>query len=255
MSGIFSIIKNRWSEVVLVVVLQAGIMVLWHQIFGAEPGSVASAERLNGMSSGKLFGLTFGITAVIVIWQMLYFGFLASSYADKDAPQQPRRLLIIGRYFFWRIVRFQILLLTAQFLIAQVLWGIGNSFFKDVLGDNVTTVASMAAFLILIKPLVLCPAIMIVKNCMVLDSLRWLKSYCLRDSGQLLKLIVVCFGTMFMLSMVLGDIKLDEAGKTVIDAIFYLLSGMLTLVVYLGGMRYVASMQPPAEKMETPGQA
>ena len=55
---------------------------------------------------------------------------------------------------------------------------------------------------------------MIVKNCMVLDSLKWLKSYSLKNSAQLMKIIVVCFGGMFALSLVFGNIKTEGTGKT-----------------------------------------
>jgi hypothetical protein len=233
-----------------VVVLHAGIMVLMYQIVGDDPGSDASVERLNSMSSGKIFGLTFGITAIMVIWQMLYLGFLATTYSDKDQPQQPAKLLIVGRYFFWRMIRLQIILLFAYFLVAQIVWGIGVALFKDVLGDNIIPIASAIGLLVLIKPLVLCPAIMIVKNCMVGDSLKWLKSYSLKESPQLIKLIVVCFGTMFMLSMVFDNIKLEGTGKVITKAVYYIASILLVLIAYLGGIGYVASFEPPAEETQ-----
>ena len=249
MSEVFRIIKSRWAEVLLVVVLQVGGIMLMNQIVGDNPGSAESAEQLNNMQGGKLFFLTFSITAFMVIWQMLYLGFLATCYKFKDEPQPPARLIIIGRYFFWRMVRFQLMLIVAYMLIAQVFWGIGNTFFKDVLGANLTNVASMLALFILVKPVVLTPAIMIVKNCMVLDSLRLLKSYRLMAARDLVKLIVVCFGSVFALSLILGGMIFEGTAKVVSEVVYYLASSSLTLVVYLGGIVYVASLEPVVEEV------
>jgi hypothetical protein len=221
-----------------------------NQNVGDNPGSAETADQFNKMQGGKLFFLTFSITAFMVIWQMLYLGFLATSYKFKDEPQPPVRLIIIGRFFFWRMVRFQLLLIVAYMLIAQVFWGIGNTFFKDVLGDNLTNVASMFGLLILIKPIVLSPAIMIAKNCMVLDSLRLLKSYRLMAARDLVKMMVVCFGSVFALSLILGGITFEGTAKVVSEVVYYLASSSLTLAVYLGGIVYVASLEPVVEVAE-----
>lgn len=234
MFGVFRIIKSRWAEVLLVVVLQAGVMVLMNQIVGDDPGSDASVERLNNMSGGKLFGLTFGMTAFMILWQMLYLGFLATAYSNKEQPQQPGMLVAVGRYFFWRIARFHLLAFAVLCFGSQIFGGI------------------MAPLLLLalVKPLVLMPAIMIVNNCMVLDSFKRLGQYSLLAAKPLIKLIAICFGGTFVLLVIFENVSLESTGKTILESVCYLVFCLMGLAISLGGVIYIASLQPPVEETQ-----
>jgi hypothetical protein len=243
LSEVLRIIKSRWTEVLLIVVLQAGLMYIFFQGFlGGSQNSEEILKSFESMPDTKLFGMTFGMTTLGVICYMLYLGFLATAYIDKDQPQQPAKLITVGRIFFWRMLRLQILLGLAAWLIS----GIIGSF------KGMANIAQSVGLMILIKPLVLCPAIMIVKNCGVFDSLALLKNYLLMKSDWLIKLIVAGLGAGFLLSFILANLSIEGTGKAIIDAASNIVSGLIGLAISLGGVIYIASLQPPVEKTETP---
>ena len=59
----------------------------------------------------------------------------------------------------------------------------------------------------------------------------------------------MCFGSVFALSLILGGMIFEGTAKVVSEVVYYLASSSLTLVVYLGGIVYVASLEPVVEEV------
>jgi hypothetical protein len=96
------ILKKRWPEAALIIILQAGLMVLLEEI----AGQAAVAQQAQSTSPPPHMGFIWGMGTALfaVIWQMLYLGFLATACTEGAAPKQPGELVGVGRLFFWRML-------------------------------------------------------------------------------------------------------------------------------------------------------
>jgi len=205
-----------------------------------------------------LFLLTAGITAFAVIWQMLYLGFLATAYTDGSAPQQPGRLVSVGRYFFWRIMLFQLLLAVVYMAVSFMALGIFNTVFlgggepADI-PEWAVRLCSLAAVVILAKPILIVPAIIIVRNCRPFAALSALKEYkLLAGNGlRLLGLFLGCFVTLFLVSFVLGRVDGNSPYRYVAGAIDAIIASTAMLVIGLSAVQFVAGRNLATESTET----
>ena len=114
----------------------------------------------------------------------------------------------------------------------------------------VINICMFAAFVILIKPVLLTPAIMIAQDKMVLESAKLLKEFRLVHAKDLLKLVSISLVVMFALSFVLGP---GTAGKFhyVITGIYAVISSCFLLLIVLTAVRFVAIRTTDAEQEHT----
>ena len=250
MPAVLNIIRNRWTEVLLIVVVQTGLAMLMLQIVGDNPGSEESMQQLMDMPAGKQFGLTFGASAIWVIWIMLGIGFLATACKEGTIQQQPSTLLIAGRYFFWRLLCLYFAFTVISMIVAQIFWQFGMNLFPNVGQEKMTQYASMAMMVALVKPMLLMPSIIIVKDCNVIASFKYMAHYRLLAAKGLIKLIAICYGGAFLLTLIFSEINLEGTGKLIGQGIDYTLSGVFMLSVYVGAVGYIASLEPEPEPVE-----
>ncbi|MHC4721129.1 MAG: hypothetical protein ACYS6I_00325 [Planctomycetota bacterium] len=241
---VIEILKKRWPEAALIIILQAGLMILLEEI----AGQAAVAQQVSSTSPPPHMGFIWGMGTALfaVIWQMLYLGFLATACTEGTAPKQPGELVGVGRLFFWRMLRFQIALGIAYIGISLMVLAIVQS---AALGQKdassipawIAHLCSFAALVVLAKPMLLTPAVMIVRDRMVLEAFGLLKEYKLLEAKALLWAFFVCFATVYLLSSLLSLIETGSVFYYVLVGIYAVVSSALIVAVTLGAVLFVGS--------------
>jgi len=256
LAGAIEILRKRWPEAALVILLQAGLMVLLEEIAGRASVAQQAPSAALPVHMGFIWGM--GTALFAIIWQMLYLGFLATAYTEGAAPKQPGQLVSVGRLFFWRMLRFQIILGIAYIGISLVILAIVQSVAlgqKDVsrIPDWIAHLCSFAALAVLAKPILLMPAVMIVRDRMVLEAFGLLREYRLLEAKALVWAFFVCFATVYLLSSLLGLIEPGGVFYYILVGTYAVVSSALIVAVTLGAVLFVGSKTAPTtEPIKSP---
>ncbi len=241
------IIKKRFPEVALIVGLHAGLMLLARQIMAAAMLAAGGSEDqvVGQLPAGMEFVYGMGLVIVCIVWQILQLGFLRTAFTDGANQQEPKTLLITGRAFFWRMLRFQIIfLLVYQLIIALGTGVIASTMYKGVAIESLPVwigpACAMAGMAVLAKPMLLCPALMIAKDCMVTKSFVRMKGFRLSMHLKMIKTFVVFVVMMFVFGIIEGSMKTKGAGQSVIMAVQAIMAGAVGLVLSLYAIQFVA---------------
>jgi len=243
-SGVIEIFRKRWPEAALIILLQAGLMVLSEDIvFRSSLAQQTQSAALPGYA-GFIVGM--GTAFFAIVWQMLYLGFLATAYSEGASPKQPAQLVSIGRLFFWRMLRFQIILgviyMGVSFLILVMLQSVVPGAEKvSSIPDWLAHLCSFAALVVLAKPMLFTPAVMIVRDRMVLEAVGLLKEYRFFEAKGLVRAFFVCFATVYLLSSLLSFIEPDGIFYYAAVAIYAVVASTLIVAVTLGAVLFVGS--------------
>lgn len=253
MPGVLEIIKRRWPEVLLIVVFQAGALVLMVQF---EDLSANPDDSIPQMSPVTGLFLSTVIMIFALLCQMLILGFVATAYYEGSTPQQPARLVKVGRYFFWRMVRFQLLFgLVCMILSAMIFSVFGGIFFGGIPIEDYPEWFKHLCFLMtmaaLAKPMLIMPAEMIVADCMVLKSVSSFWQYELRRAKTLLKLFAGGLVVLFLLSLPVDTAGEEGFGHYAALAVSAVVAGFLTIVINLEAVLFVGRETKAVEKVET----
>jgi hypothetical protein len=243
LAAVFGILKARWPEAILIIVLQAGLMVLFEEI----AGQVAVTQQGASTSLPPHMGFVLiGASLCLVILLMLYLGFLATAYREGAAPKQPGELVGVGRLFFWRILRFLIIWSAIRFGVAYMFIAF---IYSTILKANESMqilevmwhLCLFGAIVVLMKPTLFTPAVMIVRDYMVTEALALLKEFRLMEAKWLVWLFLVCFGSISLLSC--ASILTHGTGFFfyALTGIKWLIGSALMLAAYLGAVLFVAS--------------
>lgn len=245
MPEVLEIIKRRWPEVVLVVGFQIGVFFLKTMLMEIveEARPMDQAQQIVHSPVWSSFLLGMGTMAFAIVAYIFLFGFIATACHEGLEKKEPIELLRAGRYFFWRMVRFEILFSIFWFAIVMVFSVIvGTIALQAKAAEGIPywlfNICMFAALVILVKPMLLTPAIMIARDKMVLGSAKLLKEYGLMQAKNLLALVGISLLVMFVLSFVLGS------GKTgnfhyVITGVYAVVSSCFLLLIGLTAVRFV----------------
>lgn len=182
------IMKARWSEGIMIVGMQTGMMVMLERLLvvgGVDPSRPAT------IPDWALFLLGIGSAVLAVIWQMLYLGFLRTAALNGTPSHEPMALLMNGRIFFWRFLGVQVVMGVGLWFITGMVaalagWLLG---FREasVLPQWLLEVSGIAAIAIFIKPFFLLPAFILALNASAMEAFALMKQFRLSDLGVLLK--------------------------------------------------------------------
>ena len=233
------ILKARWQEVMLVVILQAAMMYLAQEISTL----VQDAESQKTVFPfGTSFLLLVGMVTLFSIWQMLYLGFLRTAAIQGQTGQQPAQLLRHGRPYFWRYLFFYIQINCLIFLLG----GIVISIFASAALENPETEMMpdwfmqsciLGVSLGLIKPLLFIPARIIVYKNTTLEALFSVSFYRMDQIPHLNRSIAVGFAVL-LAGVAYTFFPEGTAVHYIFSGVYHLLCVMvmlfLTLLVVLG---------------------
>ena len=244
-TDLIKLFRKRWPEMLLVTAFRAFGIYLIELIAGSvkpvENGM--SPEIASDLPERTIFMYAIGGIAFLVFWLTLYLGFLATVSTDSFKSQEPVTLLKTGRGFFWRVVRFEILLgLYTMFIYMISLSIIRLLLLKGIeMGREpqwVHLTCQAVALVVLVK-LRLVPAIMIIYDQMVLPSLRTLRQFEILKAKPLLVFIGVAAALNVSIPLLVGRIDKDTVVFDLFTAGESLLSGILTLLIGLAAIWFV----------------
>ena len=249
------IFKVRWPEVMLVVVVQAAMMLFSEELMSVSE-TMASGSNAQ-ISVGANFLLGVGSILCVVIWQMLYLGFLKTSAVEGVHPQQPIDLIRFGRPYFWKIIWFQILFIFVLVIFSSAIVAILGGIIWQTqdaaqIPEWFLQVCTMAVIVLMIKPMLFIPARMIVFDNSVIQAVLAMRQYRLNDIDQLFKLMAggICLIVVFTFLANLATEKtrvyyiLTGVHHVVLSLVFLLLA----LVAVLWVQQHLESLQAQAEE-------
>jgi hypothetical protein len=237
MAQTIEILRKRWREVTV-------IIALWLYTF---IGTELFRRNAPGILSALIALL---VTVGLVFVSILWFGFLRTAYLTHSKRQTLWTLLKEGKRFFWRIFRFSvgltlcllfyvIVTLTITYLIA----GGKLSYWKLPLWGRQLYVSSGCA--ILIKPLLLIPAIIIVHDCNIRKAMGVLSEYKLSKAKEMLCIFVILHVCTFSYMLIWPYIASNVVCVWASGIAHNILSHILSLAMELTAVRFVASVKPP----------
>ncbi len=251
MPDIFDIIRKRWPEVVLIVVFQTGLILLGTQLMERFSGPVDSSGMPAGpqMSEGGAVVLGLGTGVFLVVSQMLFLGFLATAHSRGCEPQQPAYLMKVGRYYFWRIFRFEFVYQAAMAVVFTMISEALNTRFFNVEDTRdfpiwVTPVITFAALAIFAKPGLLTPAIMIAQDRMGFEAFSTLGRYRLLGAVNLVRLLFICFAGQSLFLLGQNATASGSFSHTLLVAASAVATSIFSIVLLLMALRYVTSQFP-----------
>jgi hypothetical protein len=214
------ILKSRWPEAMLLLVLQTAMMLLYEEMMKRWG---MGAESPIPAPEWAMFLLGMGSMAMIIVWHLLLLGFVKTAAMEGTMPQEPMTLLKMGRPYLWRIIGFQFVLAGGVWLLT---WAMVSCYYYASGQASGTLppgwlleVVGAAAIVLLMKPVFLVPAFIVVLDLPVMDSFARMMQVHLREIGGFVKAAVIGFGIVTALGAVLSFAP-DEG------ALFYAAAGL-----------------------------
>ena len=110
MVELVDIIKSRYPEILLVVILHACLFMLGTEMASMIPVVDESGEVTNvTITDGWAVVIAAGIVTFYAISTILQLGLLRSIFTGGTQQCEPIELLRTGKRFFWRMVRFELI--------------------------------------------------------------------------------------------------------------------------------------------------
>jgi len=136
----------------------------------------------------------------------------------------------------FRLACGMILLASIEFFSSVVL-GVKD---LETMPNWVVPLCVFATSVALMRPMLLMPAVMIVRDRMVIEAFGSLKEYKLLAEQGLVKFFVLCFLGISVLSLALNSTQADGALHYIVLTIYAIGSGAAMLVIYLAAVMFVA---------------
>lgn len=237
----------------LVVVWQAALM-----IFISQTGT--SFEETPPTETARMpfwaeFLMGFGGIFCVVVWTMLYLGFLKTAAAAGAYPQQPMNLLRWGRVYFWKIFLFQILLALVLwvfsgvviFISAGLIWKTQDA---AMIPEWFIVVCTLAMVLIFMKPALFIPARIIVYDDSVVRATLAMRQYHIRDVDYLYGLIAGLVGIAAVFMLLFGLVTDQTVLYYILSGICYLILSLMSLWLTLTVMLWVQNQLEAVQAQE-----
>ena len=195
---------------------------------------------------GLFWWLTVFPLIIVLIQTTLRSGFLRTVYLESQKRQSLLVLLRMGIHFLWRMivlgVLYKIPLLTlislSAYLVGKLVASGGIGIARNL--PLINPLLTSAVNIILMKLILLTPALVIVLDCRVFESFKFLKKCRLRDTKELIML--------FCLQIVLGvlwSFLRTTYGVTTLWHIFEIgastITHFISLTITIMAVRFVAS--------------
>jgi hypothetical protein len=233
-----TIFKARWPEIMLII----GLTILL-------PFLRKLPTKLRYRSALDLMVLpTFVLVALMVVIMMLRFGFVRTVYLEGQKRQSIPVLLRTGLHFLWRMIvlgsLYGIPLLILILLSIRLLGKRVEAGETDI-GHNIFLIRQLlvvVANIILMKFILLIPALVLVLDCRAFESFKFLKKYRLRDAKELISLFCfqIALGFIWMfLRTVCGAGTIPHLAFRFLSSITTCFIGLITAVM---AVRFVASL-------------
>lgn len=245
------ILKWRWPETMLIVVVGAGLMLLFKQVLIEHITTAPQGGQIPGWA---MFVLGFGCALMAVLWQMLYLGFLRTAATDGASPHDPIALLAAGRGFFWQYLGVQLVMGAAMWVVFSLLIGAAAALlgYKDT---NVvplwlmqlTSVASIAA---LAKPFFLIPSFMLAMNLSAMEAFGMMRLTRLDELGGLPKTYAAGLAVIAAVSVAATFLTAQTPTFYIVATVLDILRNLVMLILMLATILFIGGEPLPPEDVE-----
>ncbi len=238
-----AILKARWPEVTLIIGLYA-LAVLSNNLFRA-----ARLGLTKTLISMYIPFLLFSLT-LMVVSTILNYGFLRTVYLEDQKGQTPMALLKKGRYFFWRMVGFGLIYVVPYFILAWLIFLIIKYFTSIDTGFFETAKVTpwlhqlyfIAPMLILIKVVLFIPALILVLDCGVFESFKFLRKCKLLDSRELVALFCLRMVLPFLWVFLRIPYNPETTSQYILRSVPTVIDYVLWLIIAVTAVRFVGSL-------------
>ncbi len=229
-----SILKARWFEVVLIiglVTLPVPLMRLLLTVYPPKAAWMIFANR----------GIMLLHICILLFVLLISGGFLRTVYLEDKKRQRVFGLIKAGKHFFSRLFRFGILFTAAVMIPLIGLCMITQARVSDAnFQANLTFVIRIARpiiNLILIKPILLIPAIIIVLDCELFKSFGLMRQIRLLDA----KPLVTVFLVQLVLWLFFPSLPQGSLWQYPVTILYNILLNGLLLAAGIMAVRFVGS--------------
>jgi len=228
------ILKARWPEIILIIGLTVFL-----------PFSRKLLTKLKQDSALNLIVLpTCFLLALMVITIVLRLGFLRTVYLEGQKRQSIPVLLRTGIHFLWRMIVLGLLYFIPLFtltLLSTRLVGKPTAPGETYILHNIFLLV-LVINIVLMKFILLLPALVIVLDCRAFESFKFLKKCRLRDARELITLfcfqIALGFFWMFLRTLY-GAATTSQFTFRIVSSITTCFIGFIMAVM---AVRFVASL-------------
>ena len=234
-----AILKARWPEVILLISLNLSLSL--SNLIWPEKSELIPIFLL----LYSCFLLTLSLISI-----MLYAGFQRTVFLEGSKRQSPLVLLRAGKHFFWRMLGIGLLLGIAYFILAWPIFLITKQFTSMNTGFfEAAKVASLAyqlcfiaATLIVMKPLLFIPALIIVIDCRIVKSFKLLKYCKLLNAKELVVLFSVSIILLFLQALLprFSDVKMPS--QYILTIVPIIIRKFVWLIMLVMAVKFVASL-------------
>lgn len=238
-----TILKARWPEVTLIIGLYA-LAVLSNSLFRTVRPDLTKTLFLLRIPF-SLFSLT-----LMVVSMILNYGFLRTVHLEGQKRQTPMALLKTGRHFFWRMVGFGLIYIVPYFILAWLIFLIIKYFTFIDTGFLETAkvtpwlyqLCSIAPMLILIKVVLFIPALILVLDCGVFKSFKFLRKCKLLDSRELVALFCLRMVLPFLWIFLQIPYNPATSSQYILRIVSSIIGQFIGLIISVVAVRFVASL-------------
>jgi len=235
-----AILKARWPEVTLIVGLYA-LAVISNNLFRAARPDLTKTLFLLCMA----FSL-----ALMVVTMILNYGFLRTVHLESQKVQTPMALLKKGRHFFWRMVGFGLIYVVPYFILGWFIFLIIKYFTSIDTGFLETAKVApwlyqlcfIAPMLILIKVVLFIPALIIVLDCGVFESFKFLRKCKLSDARELVALFCLQMALSLLWLFLRIPYNPETTSLYILKSAPSVIGYVLWLIIAVTAVRFVASL-------------
>jgi hypothetical protein len=233
---ILNILKFRWPEVILII----GLMAI------SAASEALSVEKGDAYNDFSLIYMFFSVSLRIAAY-LLSLGFLRSVYWNPWQYQTPMSLLKTGLSLFKPMIIFSLFLAPFFLVLISIFFILINSFsaadytFLNFAEKSpwLFRLCMTAPFIVLIKPVLLMPALIITGHVKVIQCFRSLKNFRLAKATTLLFLFFssIAFG-------LLTEFYPNQMAAIVLSAMVHtFIAGVLSIMINLSAIKFVASVK------------
>jgi len=185
-----------------------------------------------------------GTIIFYTVQMMLHLGFVRTAYLEGDKAQEPMILLKTGSRFFWRLFLFSMayagMYLLLGFVIYLIMQQLG--FIKAGFLDATSWTRNLCfatSSLILVKLILLPPALIIVRDCGLVAAIRSIGQFKLFSAREPLVWFVSLQVVTYFTAILAPADDTDASGHYFYTIVFSLLSALITLAISLSTVRFI----------------
>ncbi|MGH2272205.1 hypothetical protein ACQ9LF_10435 [Anaerohalosphaeraceae bacterium U12dextr] len=251
--NIMDIVKSRWPELLMILGFHACALFLFGDI------DLPQTPDEQQQFSGRQFLLGMGIAAMAIISQMMLWGFLRTVAVSQAQPIPPGQLLVAGRWYFWKLFAFQIILMLLLILAASLLQVVLTLSLYGSAAVNhspvwVQIVSLLTAWVIFLKPFYFVPAVVLAKDISPLESLRAIRLLNLWEMKPFLSMVVIFFGAVGGVESLSGLVNRGDLLYYPLLALQSIVMSVGVIAVFLSAMLEVLGRIPKPSRQQTEGE-